>query len=71
MNLNSLDIENSMLPQSSEKPYWLYKFSNKHVLFGVRKNSCTAPFLDAQELHSWSTLKANFHVFLYISVGKF
>ena len=40
-------------------------------LFGVRKNICTAPFLDAQELHSWSTLKANVCIFLYISVRKF
>ena len=52
MNLNSLDIENNMLPQSSQKSYWLYKFSSKHILFGVKKNSCTPPFLDAQELHS-------------------
>ena len=28
-------------------------------LFGVRENICTAPFPDAQELHFWSTLKAN------------
>ena len=40
-------------------------------LFGVRKNICTAPFLDAQELHSWSTLKANVCIFLYISLRKF
>ena len=31
----------------------------------------TVPFLDAQELHSWSTLKANVCIFLYISVRKF
>ena len=35
-------------------------------LFGVRKNICVAPFLDAQELHSWSALKANVCIFLYI-----
>ena len=29
-----------------------------------------APFLDAQELHSWSTLKANVCIFPYISVRK-
>ena len=40
-------------------------------LFGVRKSICTAPFLDAQELHSWSTLKANVCIFLYISVWNF
>ena len=36
------------------------------ILFGVRKNICTAPLLGAQELHSWSTLKANVFIFLYI-----
>ena len=39
-------------------------------LFGVRENICTAIFLDAQELHFWSTLKANVYIFLYISVRK-
>ena len=36
-------------------------------LFGVRKNICTAPFLGTQELHSWSTLKANVCIFMYPS----
>ena len=36
-------------------------------LIGVRKNICTAPFLDAEEPHSWSTLKANVCISLYIS----
>ena len=58
-NINSLDIENNMLPQHNQKPFWLYKFS---------ANMFTAPFLDAQELHSWSTLKANV---LYISLRTF
>ena len=40
-------------------------------LLGVRENICTAIFLDAQELHFWSTLKANVYIFLYISVRKF
>ena len=26
-NINSLDIENNMLPQHNQKPFWLYKFS--------------------------------------------
>ena len=68
MNLNSLDIENNMLSQHSQKPFWLDKFSANMFLFGVRKNICTAPFLDPQELHSWSTLKANVFIFLYISL---
>ena len=37
-------------------------------LFGARKNIFTAQFFDTQKLHSWSTLKANFCIFLYISV---
>ena len=56
-NLKSLDIENNMLSQRSQKPFTL--------------KICTASFLDAQELHSWSTLKANVCIFLYISVTKF
>ena len=47
------------------------KFPANMFLFGVRKNICIAPFLDAQELHSWSTLKANVCIFLYISVRKY
>ena len=70
-NLNLLDIENNMLSQHSQKAFWLYKFSADVFLFGVRKNICTAPFLDAQELHSWSTLKANVCIFLYISLRNF
>ena len=70
-NFNLLDIENNMLPQNSQKPFWLYKFSVKMFLFGVRKNICTATFLDAQELHCWSTLKANVCIFLHISLRKF
>ena len=31
MNLNLNDIENNMLPQPSQNPFWLYKFSSKHV----------------------------------------
>ena len=40
-------------------------------LLGIRENICTAPFLDAQELHFWSTLKANVCIYLYISVRNF
>ena len=71
-NFNSFDIENNMLPQHSQKPFWGYKFSSKH--FSVwcqkkkkkkKKSFCAAPFLDAQELHSWSTFKANVCIFLH------
>ena len=30
-NLNSPDIENNVLPQHSQRPFSLYKFSSKHV----------------------------------------
>ena len=46
-------------------------FPANMFLFGVRKNICTALFPDAQELLYWSTLKANFCIFLYISLRKF
>ena len=59
--INSLDIENNMLQKCNQKPFWLYKFSG---------NMFTAPFLDSKELHSWTTLKANAWIFLYISLRK-
>ena len=46
-------------------------FPANMFLFGVRKKICTAPFSDAQELLSWSTLKANICIFLYISLRNF
>ena len=46
-------------------------FPANMLLFGVRKNICTAPFSGALELLSWSILKANFCIFLYISLRKF
>ena len=45
-------------------------FPANMFLFGVRKIICTEPFSDAQELLSWSTLKANVCIFLYISLRK-
>ena len=68
-NLNSHDIENIMLSQHSQKPYFTSFLANI-FLFGVRKNIYTAPFLNAQELHSWSTLKASICIFLYVSLRK-
>ena len=69
MNIYSLDIENNMLSQHSQKPF--SNFLANLSLLGARKKNCTASFLDTQELHSWSTLRANVCVFLYISVRKF
>ena len=68
-NFNSLDIENIMLPQHRQKPFWLFKANI--FLSCVRKNICTAPFLDAHMLHYWSTLKVNVCIFLYISLTTF
>ena len=71
-NLNSLDIENNILMKHSQKLFSLDRFSSKHVsVWCQKKDICTALFLDAQELHSWSTLKGNICIFLYISVRKF
>ena len=64
-NLNSLVIENNMLPQHSQKPFWLKNFPANMFLFGARKNIWTAPFLDAQELHFSSSSESKC---LYISV---
>ena len=36
-NLNSLDIESNMLPQHSQKPFWLYKYSSKHISVWCQK----------------------------------
>ena len=46
-------------------------FTANKFLFGVRKNICTTPFFDAQELHSWSILKANVGIYLFISLILF
>ena len=46
------------------------KFPANMFLFRARKNICTTPFFGAQQLHSWSTLKANVCIFLYISLKK-
>ena len=43
----------------------------ENPLIDVRKNICTAPFLDVQELHSQSTWKPNVCISLYISVQKY
>ena len=68
MKLNSLDIENNICSRNIVKTFsdFTTNFPVNMFLFGVRKNICTAPFLDAQELHSWSTLKANVCIFLNI-----
>ena len=56
---------------TAEKLSQLKFFPANMFLFGVRKNNCTAPFPDAQELLSWNTLKANVCIFLYVSLRTF
>ena len=65
-NISALDIESNILQHN------LSDFTNftNMFLFGVGTNICTAPFLDTQELHSWSTLKENVCIFLYISLRR-
>ena len=36
-NLSSLDIESNMLSQYSQKNFWIYKFSGKHVCLWCQK----------------------------------
>ena len=36
-NFNSLEIENDTLSQHSQKPFWLYKFSSRHVYVSCQK----------------------------------
>ena len=52
--------------RNKTKTFWLYEFSNIFCLV-PEKNICIKLFLDAQELHSWSTLKANVCIFWYDS----
>ena len=72
MNLDSLEIENNMLPQCRQKTFLTLKIFQLICFCLVSEKSiCTAPFLDSQELHSRSTLKANVCIFLYVSVRTF
>ena len=71
---NSLDIEKNIAKQTqhSQIPFSLYKFYGKQVSGWCQKKTFGLhQFLDAQELHSRSTMKANVCVFLYISVRTF
>ena len=69
--LNSVDNENNMLPNTAKNLSDFTNFLANMFLCGVRKNICTASFLATQKLHSWSPLKANVCIFLYICLKKF
>ena len=71
MKLNLIDIEKNMLPNTAKNLSDFKNFPVNVFLIGVRKKICTAPFVEAQELHSQNTLKANVCIFLYISLRKF
>ena len=47
MNFNSLDIENNMSRNAAKTLSDFINFQANMFLFGVKKNICTAPFLDA------------------------
>ena len=59
-----------MLPNTARKLSGFTNFLANMFLCGVRKNICTASFLDTQELHSWSNMKANICIFLYIFLKR-
>ena len=61
--LNTLNIVKNILLQHSQTPSHFTKFPGNIFLVGVRGNICTAPFLEAQELHFRSTGKANNCIF--------
>ena len=48
MSLNILNIVKNIPSEHSQKPTYFTSFPEKMFLVGVRKNICTAPFLDAQ-----------------------
>ena len=60
-----------MLPQHSQKPFRLYyQFSSKHISVWCQKKHLHSTFSWHPKLHSWSNLKANVRIFLYIFVRK-
>ena len=64
-NLRSLDIENNMLPLQSQKPFWLYKSSIKHVSVLCQK-------IILIEIFENSTVFQHFDTFIYcIKMLKF
>ena len=66
-NLNCFNIVKKIFPQHSKKPAHFTKFPANMFLVVVKKKTCTAPFLEAKDLHSRTTGKA----FLYMSVRSF
>ena len=70
-NLDSLDIENNMLPKHSQKPFSLYKFSSKNVSIWCQKKHLHCTISWDTRTAFLNTLKANVCIFLYISLRQF
>ena len=71
MNLSFLALKIISYRNAAKNLSYFTNFPANMFLIGVRKNICTALFLDAQEVHSWSTSKGNVCIFLYIAVSNF
>ena len=66
MNRNSLDVVNNMPPQSSQKPFWIYKFSSKHVSIWCQKNFPLYHLLTPKNCileALWKQMFVYFHIF--------
>ena len=71
MNLNSLEIENNMLLQHSQKPFSLYTFSSQHFSVWCQKKHLPGIISWRLRTAFLKHFKATVCIFLYISVRKF
>ena len=71
-NPNSLYIENNTLPQHGQKPFWLYKFSSKHVSVWCQKKHlyCTISWLPTNAFLKQFESKC-LYLFVYLRRKKF
>ena len=69
-NLSSLDVGNNIHPQHSQKTFWPYRFSSKHVSVLCQKKylHCTISWRPRTE--SLKNLENKCFMFLYISLKK-
>ena len=70
MNLNSLDIENDMLPQDSQKPFWPCKFSSKRFCLVSEKAFALRHFLKPKNC-IFEALWKQMSVFFFFFLQKF
>ena len=71
MNLNSLEIENNMLLQHSQKPFSLYTFSSQYFSVWCQKKHLPCSISWRLRTAFLKHFKATVCIFLYISVRKF